>query len=328
MKRSVNHCLYLALTRTPTHVGSGQGLGDIDLPVMRNTWGLPILPGSAVKGVLRQHAPQAWNCNENDITALFGPDRHAAAEAAVWPAGAPGTASKPAPARSLHAGMLAPQDACLLVMPVASLRGGWAWVTSPGLLRRFRRDASDGGLADLPDLPSAPHAAEARLPVAAVDALGIGSGGRSFIVLGEAVLGAQPDELVERWAAWLVARTCGADEPEMRAEFAARLVVVSDDLFADFVQTATEVRARVAVDEDRVPTEHALWREECVPADSLFWGLLSVMPVARQGVPPLPVAAALQRVQPTCMQIGGKASVGYGWIDFLPQHAAAEEVGA
>ncbi|HCW51693.1 MAG TPA: hypothetical protein DGR79_06470, partial [Clostridiales bacterium] len=39
---------------TPLHVGAGQGVGFIDLPVMREkATGWPIVPGSTVKGVMR-----------------------------------------------------------------------------------------------------------------------------------------------------------------------------------------------------------------------------------------------------------------------------------
>ena len=39
---------------SPLHVGIGQGVGLIDLPIAREkATGLPILPGSSLKGALR-----------------------------------------------------------------------------------------------------------------------------------------------------------------------------------------------------------------------------------------------------------------------------------
>ncbi len=39
---------------SPLHAGTGQGVGVIDLPIAREkATGLPFLPGSSVKGTLR-----------------------------------------------------------------------------------------------------------------------------------------------------------------------------------------------------------------------------------------------------------------------------------
>ena len=47
--------LYL-FTRTPLHVGAGSSVGAVDQPVMRERHtGFPIIPGSSIKGVLRDH---------------------------------------------------------------------------------------------------------------------------------------------------------------------------------------------------------------------------------------------------------------------------------
>ena len=44
--------LYL-FTRTPLHVGAGASVGAIDQPIVRERpTGLPIIPGSSLKGVL------------------------------------------------------------------------------------------------------------------------------------------------------------------------------------------------------------------------------------------------------------------------------------
>ncbi len=298
MPNPSNHRLYLALTRTPTHVGCGHGLGEIDLPIQRNSWGLPILPGSAIKGVLRQSAAEAWQCTPGLITTLFGPDRANASD---------------------HAGMLAPQDARLLAMPVAALCGGWAWVTCVGMLMRYRRDAAAAGHSGLPPLPAAvPDAQSAQ--VASQNSPLLMQAQGPIAVLHESSLQVQADASVGQWGEHLAAGAFPSDDAAWRQDFAQRLIVVNDDLFHHFTHVATEVRARVALDDNRVAKDNALWREECVPADSLFWGLISAFPVAAMPGA-LGVTAALEKVARACVQIGGKASVGYGWLDFLPQPA-------
>lgn len=304
MNTAVNHRLYFISTRTPTHVGCGQGLGDIDLPIIRNAWGLPILPGSSVKGVLRQHAPAAWGLTDADVKRLFGPEREQASE---------------------HAGILAPQDANLLAMPVASFRGGWAWVTSTALLRRLCRDAvACGWGSKLPAVPSAPEDSQVLVSSEGIGQLAVDVGGSALMMLGESALAGHVDAAVSAWGRELAERAYPQDDSAWQTDFARRLVVVSDGLFAHFMRVATEVRARVSVDEDRVANDRALWREECVPADSLFWGVISALHVQSANKDAaLDPTDALSRVAPACVQIGGKASVGYGWVDFLPQTAGA-----
>jgi CRISPR-associated protein Cmr4 len=47
--------LYL-FTRTPLHVGAGSAVGAIDQPIQRERHtGFPLIPGSSIKGVLRDH---------------------------------------------------------------------------------------------------------------------------------------------------------------------------------------------------------------------------------------------------------------------------------
>lgn len=60
------------------HVGTGQGIGAVDLPIARSrTTNLPLVPGSALKGVLRDEAKEKWHLNQDDIQALFGADSQA-----------------------------------------------------------------------------------------------------------------------------------------------------------------------------------------------------------------------------------------------------------
>lgn len=119
---------------SPLHAGTGQGIGAIDLPIAREkATGIPYLPGSSLKGVLRDRA-SAWD--RDTLFAVFGPDTENASE---------------------HAGAVQVGDAKLLLLPVRSLYGVFALVASPYLLERFRREAPHGG-------PSAPRGSRAPGP--------------------------------------------------------------------------------------------------------------------------------------------------------------------
>ena len=109
--------LVLIHTLSPLHAGTGQGVGVIDLPIAREkATGIPFLPGSSIKGVFRDACP------DDKKVAIFGPETANASD---------------------HAGSAHFSDARLLLLPVRSLAGTFAWVTSPLLLRRFLRDVND-----------------------------------------------------------------------------------------------------------------------------------------------------------------------------------------
>lgn len=97
-------------TRTPLHVGCGSSVGVVDLPVLRErATGFPTVPGSALKGVLRDlfTDPQTQNL-------LFGEQN--------------------------GRGKILVGEARLVAFPVRSAKGGFAWLTSPLTLARIGID--------------------------------------------------------------------------------------------------------------------------------------------------------------------------------------------
>lgn len=104
--------LMTIFARTPICVGAGSSVGAIDLPVMRERHTrIPIIPGSSIKGVLRD----LWNGDEKQ-NIIFG--------------------------EGTKAGKLLVGEARVLAFPVRSARGMFAWVTSPLALERFKRDSN------------------------------------------------------------------------------------------------------------------------------------------------------------------------------------------
>ena len=98
-------------TRTPLHVGCGSSVGVVDLPVLRErATGFPTVPGSALKGVLRDLFATEPQTQET----LFGkPDGR---------------------------GKILVGEARLAAFPVRSAKGGFAWLTSPLALGRLDND--------------------------------------------------------------------------------------------------------------------------------------------------------------------------------------------
>jgi len=105
------------LAETPVHVGSGRSLGVVDLPVAREAaTDYPVLPGSGLKGALRDLAEQK---HDDRVDKVFGTQE--------------------------RAGEVLVSDGRLLLLPVRSLSGAYRWATCPHLLERFLRDGKRFG---------------------------------------------------------------------------------------------------------------------------------------------------------------------------------------
>ncbi len=69
-----NTRMYWLQALTPMHIGAGKGIGFIDIPIMRErvtNW--PVVPGSAVKGVLRDYFEQTGNDEQKkNVEIAFG----------------------------------------------------------------------------------------------------------------------------------------------------------------------------------------------------------------------------------------------------------------
>lgn len=133
-----NTRVYWLHTLSPTHVGTGRGVGYIDLPIHRDkvtNW--PLIPGSAVKGVWadRYGATDEARAKETDIGRKL--------RLAFGRASDDGS----------NAGALIPTDARLVCLPIRSFQGTFAWCTSPLALEMLRRDLRLAGIAELPPGP-------------------------------------------------------------------------------------------------------------------------------------------------------------------------------
>lgn len=271
--------LLLVHALSPLHAGTGQGIGAIDLPIAREkATGIPYLPGSSLKGVLRDRA-QGRGWDQDTLFAVFGPSTETAAE---------------------HAGAVQVGDAKLLLLPVRSLYGVFALVTSPYLLERFRREAEMAGLMP-PELPPSPGQGQALLG----EASRLAEGGKVY--LEDLDLEARLEPKLAAWEGWLAGRT--------QAPVEGRLALVHDDLMAFLLETATEVVARIRLDDaTKTVAQGALWYEESLPAESLLYSLVRAERAYRQTkpLPPESVLSLFKGLLDGALQLGGKATVGRG----------------
>ncbi len=278
---------------TSLHPGSGTALGTVDLPVQRERhtqW--PIIPGSSLKGVLRETCrPPAEGEARQTWLAVFGPETNANEDG--------------------HAGAVSLTDARILAFPVRSLKGVFAWVTCPAVLQRLHRDLqlSPELVRTCPlVLPSDPGREKVLCPPDSPLLVE-----KTRLVLEEfEFLKSKDDGSAANWVALHAVR----DEPT-RVRIRANLVVLHDDDFTHFVCHATEIVARIGLDYERKTVKQgALFYQECLPAETLFYSVvlanssrrkdcsLSAMQVRDY------VKARLDQVR--ILQVGGDETTGKG----------------
>lgn len=278
--------------RTPLHPGSGTALGVVDLPVQRERhtqW--PLIPGSSIKGVLREAASRV--SDDAAVEDAFGPAKDA----------------------DKHAGALVFTDARLLAFPVRSLRGVFAWVTCPSVLDRLNRDIALLGERPGIDLPGRPEDQHAICPADSPVCLE-----NRAVVLEEFEFTAKADgsQLAEQLAGLAI----GSDETTAAA-VRRKLVLLSDNDFTHFARHATEVVARIGLDpQTKTVSTGALFYQELLPTECIFYAMVIANP--SRGGGDRDAAQMLEYVRtttPSVLQIGGDETTGKGIcaVHFAPR---------
>lgn len=279
--------LYFVHALSPLHAGTGQGTGVIDLPIAREkATGIPYLPGSSVKGTLRD----SDMISNSQKKLFFGPDTNGADE---------------------HAGAAQFADARLLLLPVRSLRGTFAWVTSPYLLQRLARDAKDAQIA-LDAACTIPAFTSRQEAFASGNAITY-QGNKVIIEDLDLNVNTAKGSAVA-WATWIGTHAF-SDQAE-RNMLKQRLCIVHDDALSFLLNTATEVVARIRLDPEKKTVEQgALWYEEALPTESVLVGIALGQTVKDKNGTAFTADQVMQEMtnlNGRAAQFGGKATVGRG----------------
>lgn len=271
---------------SPVHVGSGRGLGYIDLPIVREkVTNFPYIPGSAVKGVLADwHDASDDKKREKDSmkSAAFGISGDDAS----------------------NSGSIVFTDARLVCLPIRSMFGTFAWCTSPTVLRRLQRDLKNAGETTELIIPS--PGAEQGLHV---DGSVLVS--EQKILLEDIDVTAATDGAANAWAELIAARIFAENE---RTDFVKRFVILPDDVFNFLCETGTEVVAHIKIDsKTKTVARGALWYEESLPAEAILFGVTWCDKVYGGKHSPDELLAQYASGEKT-LQFGGKATTGKGIV--------------
>jgi len=249
---------------SPLHPGSGTYINSpVDLPIQRERHtNFPVIYGQGLKGVLRN----AYRRLKNDIEkeeSIFGPRPENSREKSFSSA-------------------ITICDAKILLFPVRSLKGVFAYVTCPKVIERFFIDLYYSGLIkeELSSLlKKVPVINEDEIIVESESSLCVSSTDdkskeqAKVVVLEDVVLKVKGDttKLLNDFIPYvrnLLPADIIADK---------RFAVVSNDLFEQFVTMATEINARIKINYDTGVVETgALWYEEDLPSDTLLYSLIII----------------------------------------------------
>ncbi|MGC9260115.1 MAG: type III-B CRISPR module RAMP protein Cmr4 [Phycisphaerae bacterium] len=304
-----NALIYWIHTLSPTHVGTGRGLGYIDLPIHRDCLtGWPAIPATAFKGVWADHfgaTDEARKGGDPDLRAAFG-------IAGGDKDGGPNAAAS-------NAGALIPTDARLVCLPVRSFRGTFAWCTSRLALEFLRRDLEMAGFASLPPALETAVEGVALHPMGGVLTHQATVNDQGRIFLADLDFKASSSDPAAAWATFIAGRVFTDDA--WREQFKLRFVVVPDEAFNFLCETATEIAARVRIDDEKKTVDvGALWNEELLPPEAILAGIVSCDRVY-DSAPAGGAAAPRQQMlmdkfakDSMRLQIGGKATTGRGQV--------------
>lgn len=266
---------------SPLHAGTGQGVGVIDLPIAREkATNLPYLPGSTLKGSLRDLLGDQNNLRDK----IFGPENVAD--------------------DSAYSGSIIFTDQKLLCLPVRSLLGTFAWVTSPYILERFKRDCESELTVTKPNDSDCIVSTNSQIKYSSTQ-----------IILEDLDLtiqsNIQSNANADEWANFL-AKKIFPNSEAWQGFFKERFCVVSDNVMNFLAETATEVIARNKLDDDTKTTvKGALWYEESLPTETILSGLL--VQVKGNG----DCVEELAKITKGAIQLGGSMTVGRGLCQMI-----------
>jgi CRISPR-associated protein Cmr4 len=279
-------------------------LGAVDLPIQRERiTGYPIIQASSVKGKLRAEVRAAnnWKDNSPEIEMLFG---------------------KAGDSGDNFAGAIALGDARVLLFPVRSLAGVFAWTTCLHVLQRFARDCALAGITPPAlDSLSSPGPNQALISESSVLKAG------DSVVLEEFSYEPKQEAKVAELGKWLAEHALPSEYTYWRSELPSKLIILPDNDFRDFALYATEVQTHVRLNPDTKTVQTgALWTTESLPTDTLLYAPLMVMKPRQPAKGDqqakddqrMTVDHVLKTVETALngkhVQFGGDETTGQGWV--------------
>ncbi len=287
---------------TPVHVGSGTSVSYVDNPIQREKHtDFPVIAGSGIKGVIRELATRKW---KDKVEVIFGPERDG----------------------SEHASCISFTDAKILLFPVRSVKGVFAWITSPYVLKRFKNELESLGISgnsvNIPNLNALDNLKDDEIIICDNSELKIDDG---TVALEEFVFNLREikvndgdgnqENISNKVAEWIWSFL----PSHLKNNLQKRLAIVSDDVFKDFVKYAVEIRTRIRIDQMTGTVEKGkLFTIELVPAEAVFYGFVFITEPYKKDVSGIKNSSDVKKEvkdlleEYQIIQLGGDETLGMG----------------
>ncbi len=235
--------LMMLYALTSTHVGSGDDLNYIDLPIQREKHtDFPKIEASSLKGSVRQSMEQTSK-QTYDVNNLLGSKDNCD-----------------------HGSAISFSDARLMFFPVKSAKGIFAYTTCPFAINRFISDCKIVGIDDFKDLKLDLPSREISYVVHNNVIVN-----NNKVILDEYIFDVKEDKNLREFIGIIKDRL-----PELiDNNLDARVILISDDDFKYFVTNSTEVVTRINIDSDSgVVKNKALFTQENLPPETILYSLI------------------------------------------------------
>jgi CRISPR-associated protein Cmr4 len=286
---------YLLKVLTPLHIGAGQGLGYVDLPIVREAHtNFPYIPGTSLKGALRNleinQVARARGEKPSQVEERLTKNKFDQKEedilrlAKIFGVAGEGVEE----GKEVGAGKVLFSDAFIVLFPVKSAKGIFSLTTCPYVINRFFELLGiDQRVKDVP---------EGKVKVLNTNGHKnlIKDNNKYKLLLEEFVFEAEESDELKKFVE-LVGAFVGEESKR-------RIVCVNDTDFMDFVSNYTEVQTHIKINLDTGTADRgALWTEEYVPAESIFAFSLVFL-------------EDLDFTPPTTFHLGGDITTGKGFV--------------
>lgn len=330
------------IVETPLHAGSGTELGIVDMPIQRERHtGFPKIEASSLKGCIRK-AFEELKTEDNKIGSEYLKKEFPDLEN-KWEIDKDGKKEiKKKDGKELikfdeaislsfgpeegetHAGALGFTDVRLLLFPVKSMKGVFAWITCPKVLDQFKRDLELAEIKNIPDMPGENTAPE-KCQLFIKD---------KKIVLEEYTFDVIKDNSSKgkcsEFAEWISEKAIptGNEYNYWREKIKKDLIVIPDADFQDFVNLSTEVITRTKINNETGTVQsRALFTEEYLPSETILYSMALATPIFKETEKEKGVFKKTDDKSeeelvmeyftnglPKVIQIGGNATIGKGIV--------------
>jgi CRISPR-associated protein Cmr4 len=296
---------------TPLHIGSGTTLDIIDLPIQREAHtDFPVMPSTSIKGVIRG---EYWiNKVDNNPEIPDEPPEECFETINNKKVFKKDNNNEKCKFFDLFGfgdkeGDIIFTDGKIFLFPVKSVKGVFAWITCPLVLERFERDTECKI-----DLPDKVKNLDKNETIAGKDLLIKDK----YLVLEELSFEDISNELTsqDNKEETDILEKINSLLPEGLDEEipASKIAILSNDKFRYFVKNHTEVNARTRIDQATgTVKEGALWYEELVPAETVFYNLILSRTDSEENLKL--ISEFIKNHNDSIFQFGGDETLGRGF---------------